>query len=80
MRNERTALTGPRIGVPEEILFDGKRRAGREGTIDAIGPPPKVGVTVVRIHNDSGAGTSGADLRRARQNACRTEAGACKHK
>ena len=42
-------------GTSSQILLDCQRRAGGEGAIDAVAPPFKVGIAIVRIHHCSRA-------------------------
>jgi len=51
MRDHRPTAACLGIGMPSQILLDSQGRARRKGTINAIAPPFKVGIAVVRIHH-----------------------------
>ena len=60
VRNDRPGFPRFRIFVPQEVLFDGKRRSSRKGPVNPIVPPLEIGVAIVRVQNAAGAGMSGA--------------------
>src|ERR1700730_15076693 len=51
MRDHRPAAAGLGIGMPGQVLLDGYWGARRKSTINAIAPPFKVGIAVVRVHH-----------------------------
>jgi len=55
--DERSHFACAGIALPEEVLFDGEGSAGGKRAVDAVGPPLEIGVAVVGVHKDAGAGS-----------------------
>src|SRR5215467_10587517 len=55
MCDDRPRTSSARIGVPERILLDRKRRSRRESAVNPVSPPFKVRIAVVRIHQGASA-------------------------
>src|SRR6202007_1516108 len=51
MCDHRPAASGLGISMPGQVLLDSHGSARRKSTINAVAPPFKVGIAVVRIHH-----------------------------
>ena len=67
MRHDRPRLPSTLIRVPQQILLDRQRCSRRQRAVDAIVPPPKVWIAVVRIHHRARPGMRRIGHRCARE-------------
>src|ERR1700677_1095568 len=51
MGHNRPATPSLGIGMPGEVLLNGEWSACRKRAVDAVAPPFKVGIAVMRIHH-----------------------------